>query len=227
MNNPLTDFYNLAQTESFGAAVILFNILFAFVLSMAVMWVWRRTHRGLSYSQSFAFTIVMLAPLAATVMMVVQNNLVGAFALLGAFAFIRFRTIIKETRDVAFLFFSLTVGVAAGTSNYALGFISTIVISLVILWLNRINLGAGEKTGFVLTLETADAFSPEKLNDLFAKYLRFHELLHAKRGNGNAEYAYSLHFKRSQDTHGFMGELKSIPNISHSYLITGKELIEY
>ena len=226
MNNPLTNFYNLSQTE-LSSAVILFNILFAFVLSMSIVWVWRKTHRGLSYSQSFAITIVMLGPLAAVVMMIVQNNLIGAFALLGAFSLIRFRTIIKETRDVAFLFFSLTAGVASGTNNYSLGLISTLVVSLVILWLYRKNFGSSDKTGFVLTFEAGDALDTKQLIDLFDRHLKYYELLHAKKTKDQNEYAYSLHLRKPENATAFMDDLKKLPNIIHSYLVTGKELLEY
>lgn len=224
--NPLTNFYNLTQTEISGA-VVLFNILFAFAMSMVIVWLWKRTHKGLSYSQSFAFTIVILGPLAATVMMIVQNNLIGAFALLGAFSLIRFRTIIKETRDVAFLFFSLTAGVAAGTNNYAIALIATFVISGIVLWLYSRNFGSGEKTGFVLTLETSDIFRPETLDETLQQYTRHAELLHAKRSPEESEYAYSLHFKNASLTHAFMADLRMVPGITRSHLITGKELIEY
>lgn len=226
MENPLINFYNNTQTE-ISAAVILFNILFAFALGMLIVWVWRRTHKGLSYSQSYAFTIILLAPLSATVMMIVQNNLIGAFALLGAFSLIRFRTIIKETRDVAFLFFSLTAGVASGTNNYALGLVATLVISAITLWLYKHNFGSAAKTGFVLTIETTTAFSAEALNNLFTTYLRTHELLHTKQAKEGSEYAYSLHFKDADKANAFMEELRKVSNVTRSYLITGKELIEY
>jgi len=75
-------------------------------------------------------------------MMVVQNNLIGAFALLGAFSLIRFRTILKETRDIAFVFFALVIGVAVGTSNYSIALIGTIFVSIVILLFNKYNIGS-------------------------------------------------------------------------------------
>ncbi len=224
--NPLTNFYNLAQTET-SSAIILFNIVFAFALGMAIVWLWRRTHKGLSYSQSFAFTIAMLAPLAAVVMMIVQNNLIGAFALLGAFSLIRFRTIIKETRDVAFLFFSLTVGVAVGTNNYTIAAIATIVISAIILILYRANFGSGERTGFLLTIEGGSGLSPDVLNTAFEKYTQYNELLHAKKTAQETEYAFSLHLKDPMEANVFMETIKKIPSITKCYLITGKELIEY
>ncbi|OGZ45471.1 MAG: hypothetical protein A3C84_03820 [Candidatus Ryanbacteria bacterium RIFCSPHIGHO2_02_FULL_48_12] len=224
--NPLTNFYNLAQTET-SSAIILFNILLAFALSMSIVWLWRHTHKGLSYSQSFAFTIAMLAPLAAVVMMIVQNNLIGAFALLGAFSLIRFRTIIKETRDVAFLFFSLTIGVAVGTNNYTIAAIATIAVSAIILALYRINFGSGERTGFLLTIEGGTDLSPKVLDNAFATYTQYNELLHAKKTTEETEYAFSLHLKDPAQADAFMEAIKKIPHITKSFLITGKELIEY
>jgi len=225
-NNPLTNFYNLARTET-SAAVVLFNIALAFALSMAIVWLWRKTHKGLSYSQSFAFTIAMLGPLASTVMIIVQNNLIGAFALLGAFSLIRFRTIIKETRDVAFLFFSLTVGVAVGTNNYTIAIIATIVISAIILALYRMNFGSGEKTGFLLTLEAVGGFSPDTLSPIFEKYTSAMDLLHAKKAREESEFAYALRLKEPDHVNRLMEEVKNTPGVTKSYLITGKELIEY
>ena len=227
MPSDLGNFYNLTQTET-SAAIIVFNILFAFALAFVIVWTWRKTHRGLSYSQSLAFTLIMLSPLAATVMMIVKNNLIGAFALLGAFAFIRFRTIMKDTRDIAFLFFSLTIGVATGTNNYAIAIIATFLISGVILYLWKKNFAsAHEKTGFVLTLAADISFRGEHMRPLFEKYLRKYELLHASTSPEAHEYAYAIHLKDDTATGEFLREIKNVASIRSTYLITGKETIEY
>lgn len=227
MQTDLGNFYNLTQTET-NAAIVVFNILFAFVLAFVIVWTWRKTHRGLSYSQSLAFTLVMLSPLAATVMMIVKNNLIGAFALLGAFAFIRFRTIMKDTRDIAFLFFSLTIGVATGTNNYAIAIIATFLISAIILFLWKKNFGsAHEKIGFILTLTTDASFRGENLRTFFDQYLRKHELLHATTSADAHEYAYAIHLKDTAEASEFLRQVKSVSGIRLTHLITGKETIEY
>ena len=227
MQNQLGNFYDLTQTET-SAAIVVFNILFAFALAYVIVWTWRKTHQGLSYSQTFAFTLIMLSPLAATVMMIVKNNLIGAFALLGAFAFIRFRTIMKETRDIAFLFFSLPIGVAIWTNNYAIAVLATGIIAGMILFLWKKNFGAAhEKIGFVLTIHTENNFTGETLRSLFSTYLRAYELLHANTASDAHEYAYALHFKNEMQASVFLQELKQITGIRSTYLITGKETIEY
>src|SRR3990167_4319281 len=139
MTNPL-DFYNFTGTE-FSAALVVFNLGLSFLLQLVIVWVYKKTHRGLSHSQSFLFTLVIIGVLGTVVMMVVQNNLIGAFALLGAFSLIRFRTIVKETRDVAFIFFALATGVAVGTNNYSVALVATLLISVMIVALSRYGFG--------------------------------------------------------------------------------------
>ena len=60
------------------------------------------------------------------VVMVIGNNLARAFALVGAMSIIRFRTVVKDTKDTAFVFFALASGLAAGTSSYFLAGAGTI-----------------------------------------------------------------------------------------------------
>ncbi len=226
MNNFLNNFYNATQTEV-SAALIIFNVLLSFALCSCVVWVWRKTHRGLSYSQSFAVTMMMLGPLASSVMMIVQNNLVGAFALLGAFSLIRFRTILKETRDIAFLFFTLTIGVATGTGYYSLALLTTLLVSTVVLILYRFNFASTSKTGFLLTFHTINNFNTKNLDTLFAEHITSKDLLHEKVANDGNEYAYSIHFKKTGTENMFMNKLREVSGISDGYLITGKDTIEY
>lgn len=124
--------FNNVLAES-GAAIIAGNILAALAASLVIVRVCQRTHRGISYAQSFVMAMVMLGILAAMAMMIVSDSVVRALGVLGIFALIRFRTILKDTKDVAYLFFVLAVGVAIGTNNYVVGVIGTLMLSAIIL----------------------------------------------------------------------------------------------
>lgn len=226
--NPL-DFYNFTGTE-FSAAIVLFNLIFSFLLQLIIVWVYKKTHRGLSHSQSFLFTLVMIGVLGTVILMVVRNNLVGAFALLGAFSLIRFRTIVKETRDVAFVFFSLAMGVAVGTNNYAIAFLATLCIGAMVLALSKYGFGLINKEGslgYVLTMETSKEFSPEVVKERFSSYGIF-EMLHAKYKEGRGgHYAFSIHFRHPEGINKLSEDLKSLEGVSHYEFITSKNSVEY
>ena len=88
---------DLSGTFSVGDIAIALSL--SFVLSAMIGWVYRMTHRNISYSQSYVQTLVILGMIISLIMLVVGSNIARAFALVGALSVIRFRNAIKETRD--------------------------------------------------------------------------------------------------------------------------------
>jgi len=118
------------------------NILISFLLGMLIALTYRWTHRGFNYSYSFVNTIVLLPMITALVMMVIGNNLARAFGLVGAMSIIRFRTVVKDTRDTAFVFFALATGMAAGTGYYVIAVPGTLLMVTIIFLLFIIRFGS-------------------------------------------------------------------------------------
>ena len=96
---------------------IIFNIVFAFIIGLIIASIYKKNHRELSYSASFTFTLVLLTVAGSILMMIVGNSLARAFSLFGAFSIIRFRTAVKEAKDIAYVFIALIIGMAVGTNN--------------------------------------------------------------------------------------------------------------
>jgi len=133
--NQLTSFLESLPGTDLDIRAALLSILLAYLLSQVFAWTYMLTHRGASYSQSFVQSLVLLAIVVCIIMLTVGNNIIIAFGLFGALAIIRFRNILKDTRDTAFLFMMITVGMAAGTYNYTLGILGTgIFIAVVVLF---------------------------------------------------------------------------------------------
>ena len=131
------DLQDLSGTfTAFDVAVAL---TLSFVLSSLIGWVYRYTHRNVSYSQSYVQTLVIVGMVIALIMLVVGSNIARAFALVGALSVVRFRNAIKETRDVGFIFLVMAVGMAAGTRFYLLAAAAAVAICVVIVLMSRFN----------------------------------------------------------------------------------------
>lgn len=111
----------------------------SFVLCSIVGLVYRMTHRGISYTQSYVQTLVFMGMVVSLVMLIVGSNIARAFALVGALSIIRFRNAVKETRDVGFIFLAMAIGMATGTRFYTLAVVATAAISGVILLMERLD----------------------------------------------------------------------------------------
>ncbi len=225
--NDLVNFSNLGLIE-YSSAIIVVNILTAFLLSMVIASVYQKTHKGISYSQSFVLSLVMMSILSALAMMILGNNLIRALGILGVFTLLRFRTIIKDTKDATYLFFALAIGMAVGTSNYVIAFIGTGMLSIINFFLFKINFGSVLREGHLLTINSSDSFSAESYKEIFNSYLKAHKLLQIKTiGTGEREYYYSVRFREEENREKFIGELKNISGVDIVDLITSSDAAEY
>src|SRR5687767_15907593 len=107
-------------TSAFTLTDVALVLVLSAALSLMVGWVYRFTHRGTSYSQSFAQTLVVVSMTTALIMLIIGSNIARAFTLVGALSVIRFRNAVKETRDVTFMFVAMAMGMAVGTGFYML-----------------------------------------------------------------------------------------------------------
>lgn len=125
----MDDFLTVFQgTHLFGVEQILCALLMSFVLCSVFATVYRWTFQGLSYSRAYLHTMILGGMIVATLIMAIGNNLARGLGILGTLAIIRFRTPIRDPRDMIFLFASLGVGIACGAATYDVAIIGTVCI---------------------------------------------------------------------------------------------------
>ena len=209
---------------------VVVNLLFAFVLSFIIALVYKNTHKGLSYSQSYLYTLILTGMIIATVMMVIGNSLARAFGAFGAFSLIRFRTAIKDVKDMAFIFLILAVGMAVGTDNYFIAVAITAISLSAVVILTKRNFGSIRKYDYILTFyfhtqnRTSDTYK-----GIFDKYLKNTNLLHvdAKEGGMVLKLIFNIKFSNDQLSEAFLKELSQQSGVTQVSLINAKSDIEY
>jgi len=223
----MQNFFSFSPTEISGAVVI-FNILLASGISLIIAFTHKKTHSGLSYSSSFFATIVLIGVIVCVILIVVQNNIFGALGILGAFALIRFRTIIKETRDIAFVFFSLAEGVAVGLNHYATAIISTPLICLLAYILYKFNFGSESASKFILIISKNSVLNEESFREQFKHKKIGLTLLNSKKLQDNSfEYVFSVRAKDMALVDKTINEISPSHSIIKHDLISGRESVEY
>jgi len=215
--------------ERFLLIDILVNIGIAFILGAAIAISYRRTHRSFNYSVSFVNTLVLLPMVTAIVMMVIGNNLARAFGLVGAMSIIRFRTVIKDTRDIAFVFLALAAGMAAGTGYHLIALVGTSSIVLLIVMLYLANFGSVRSQDLLLRFSvTPDERGSMLHEQTFRKHLKKNTLLNIRtRRNGEMlELSYFVRLKAPERNREFVRELGSIDGVEGVSLIAMEETAE-
>jgi len=226
----MNNIFNLSFGGNLGVGHILFNLVLTLILGLMITYIYRVTHRGLSYSKNFVSTLILMSMITTLIMMVIGNSIATAFGLLGAFSLVRFRTAVKETKDTGFIFFTLAEGMAVGTSNYLLAIISTLFFLLVIWLLNRFNFGSIQGNDYLLVFTiNHQSTQPDSFSSIFEKYFKNSMLLNinAKNNGQSSEMVYSVRFVDEKRSNDLIKEMMLIDGISEVHVISSKADIEY
>ena len=149
-NYLLEQLFRSSETDIFTAADLLLAMTVASLLALILTQVYRYTHRGTSYSQSFLVTMFIMSVATGVVMMIIGSNIARAFSLVGALSIIRFRTAVKDARDTGYLFAAMIAGMGCGTQFYLAAISMTLFISALMLILHASDYGLKQKLESVL-----------------------------------------------------------------------------
>src|SRR5438270_7427408 len=142
--------YGAAPTN-YAALVI--ALLLAFALGHAIAWVYVLTHTSLSYSRSYVNTLILMPVIVALVMMILANNLVLAFGLMAIFAMVRFRSILRDTLDTAYVLAVIVIGLACGTMKFTSAVIGTLATAGIMFYFWATAFGTRHRYDFIINLQ--------------------------------------------------------------------------
>lgn len=134
--NTFSDIFKSSFLENMTSVSILdmvIALVLAFCLGMFIFLVYKKTFSGVMYSSSFGVTLVALTMITTLVILAVTSNVVLSLGMVGALSIVRFRTAIKEPLDIAFLFWSIAVGIVLAAGMIPLAVIGSVVIGVILL----------------------------------------------------------------------------------------------
>lgn len=177
---------------------LLISLAVALLLSLFIALIYRRTHRSMSYEPAFLSTIVLIAPIVALVMFFIRGDLVLSLGLIGSLSIIRFRTPIKDTRDMVYLFWVIVVGLGCGTENWLMTLLATVFMAIVASALYLLEFGSPKNTDFLLVVTGHNPSHPQETQDVVQRYtigsrIRSHEVK-----EDFWEIVYELRFDKQQ-----------------------------
>jgi uncharacterized membrane protein YhiD involved in acid resistance len=196
-------------------ADLVLNLVVACLCGLMQVGLYRLMYRGPGYSISFLNSLVMISLLTALVIMVIGDSLARAFGLVGAMSIIRFRTAVKETLDIAHIFFALAIGMTAGVGLHGAAIVGTLAVGGVFVLLVQFNVFVPRHEQYVVQL----TYSPPTGHSSTAipaysteleKYCRKTKLINVKSTglNGDVELSYYVTPRRHAEVTALLRELK-------------------
>lgn len=123
----------LTNVTSVSLLDMVLALVLAFGVGLFVFFIYKKTYSGVMYSSSFGVTLIALTMITTLVILAVTSNVVLSLGMVGALSIVRFRTAIKEPMDIAFLFWSIAVGIVLGAGLIPLAVFGSVVIGIILL----------------------------------------------------------------------------------------------
>lgn len=117
-------------TGTISVDKIVLSLLVAFLLSIFIVYIYKKTFNGVVYSKSYSVCLVLLAMVTTLIVRTISSNLTLSLGMVGALSIIRFRTAIKDPLDTAFMFWAITAGIMSGTGLYLVAIVATLSLGL-------------------------------------------------------------------------------------------------
>ncbi len=191
---------------------IISNIIISLICSFTVSLIYRYTYKGPGYSESFVHSIVFLSVITSLVIMVIGNNLARAFGLVGALSIIRFRTAIKDTVDIVYIFLGLTIGMASGVGYHKIAIAGTIIIGSILILFSKTNFRYFNSNQYILQFSYSNGnLRDEEFSNIIINYCRNYEIINIRSLPDNStEYTFYLRIRKSSDSKFIIDDLKKI-----------------
>lgn len=215
--------------RTLGLEEVFISLLFSFVLTMAIATVYRWTYQGLSYSRSFVHTQILGGIVATIMIMAIGDSLARGLGILGTLAIIRFRTPIRDPRDIIFLFACFAIGIGSGAGVFPVVILGTVFFCLVALFLHLSPFASRRQyEGLLRFMLPVHNESEEAVQKVLRKFCNSSVLVAMREAvQGEViEYSYQIRLKDPAYHSDLIDMLHKVRDISDINLIMQRATVE-
>lgn len=190
-------------------------LVLAFCLGLFILFVYKKTYRGVMYSSSFGVTLLALTMITTLVILAVTSNVVLSLGMVGALSIVRFRTAIKEPLDIAFLFWSIAAGIVLAAGMIPLAVFGSVIIGVILLvFVNR----KAHTHPYIVVLQCEGHESETAATALLAQHTDRCVVKSKSAQKGAVEVNLEVRL-RSGDT-DFVNSLAELPGVRSAVLVS-------
>lgn len=205
----------LENVTSVSLLDMMLAMILAFGIGMFIFLIYKKTFSGVMYSSSFAVTLVALTMITTLVILAVTSNVVLSLGMVGALSIVRFRAAIKEPLDIAFLFWSIAVGIVLAAGLIPLAVIGSVLIGIFLLvFVNR----KSHVNPYIVVLNCVDHDSELRAIEYLKEHVNRFVVKSKTAQKGSIEINAEIRLK--DDTTDFINTLADMDGIGSAVLIS-------
>jgi hypothetical protein len=206
---------SMGGTDRITTLNILINVSMSFLVGMFIYFMYKKTYQGVLYQRSFNISLVLASIVTSLVIMTISGNLILSLGMVGALSIVRFRTPVKDSMDLIFLFWAISVGIANGVGYFNISIVGSIMISVFLLVLTRP--GKSVSDAFLLVLQLSDSEAEKEILDEIREYAN--KLLIKSKSVSDNGVELTLELRISGSDTDFMQQLQKKGAITRATMV--------
>ncbi len=191
------------------------TLLLSFAIGLFIFCIYKKCYAGVMYSASFGVTLIAMTMITSLLILAVTSNVVLSLGMVGALSIVRFRTAIKEPSDIAFLFWSIAVGIVLAAGFIPLAVFGSIFIGLVLFFFSS---QKGADMPYILVVHCSNSENEKNAQQFISQHTKKRLLKSKSVAPGCIELNYEIRLK-DQNT-DFINELAELPGVSHTVMVS-------
>lgn len=200
---------------------IVMALLITAIIAIYIFAVYRVVCRKAFYSRSFAISLPVIAMITASVIIAVQSSIVISLGMVGALSIVRFRTAVKDPMDLAFLFWSISVGIICGATLYEVAVEASILITIVMLGLHYV---PNAKPALILLVNGTGADVQEAVKQVLEENTKWYQIKSRNVSASGMDMIVELKTKQ-EDT--LTQKILAVPGVENATLMTHDGEVTY
>ena len=206
---------SMFKNQTLGPAsipLILLTVLAAFGVGVFIYWVYKKTFRGVMFSNNFALTLILMTVITAPVVLCIRNSAALTLGMVGALSIVRFRTALKDPLDTAYMFCALTMGILLGAGQFLLAVLTVAGVAVVIFVLRMIITKSEDNYLLVMRVSAVGEANAQKL----LTKVRYMQLKNKTMNGSHIELTYEVRIEKSE---AFLNKLLSLEGVKEASLV--------
>ena len=205
----------LSNIKTFSLLDVLVALTLSFVLGLFIFMIYKKTHMGVMYSDSFGISLIAMSMITSVIIIAITSNVVLSLGMVGALSIVRFRAAIKEPMDIAFLFWAIAVGIVLGAGFLPLAVIGSVIIGVIIVVFSTRKIG---DTPYILVISIDKAGNESAIGEIIKSGAKKSVLKSKSINQASRQLIYEVRIK--DDNTDFMDNIFECDGVMDASLVS-------
>lgn len=211
-NDIFKDSFVKSFSSNISVTDICITLIYAFISSIFIYFIYKITSKDVIYSKKFNVSMCLMSIITSAIILSMQSNITVSLGMVGALSIVRFRTAIKEPRDLLFLFWSISNGIIIGSGIYMIAIILAIVLGIAMLFFDII---PENKSSYILVVYFKNVTN-KQIEIILKSYKIKYKLKSSNLSSKESSYIYEVKLKKDKE---FLNEILKIKGITEVSLL--------